>query len=263
MDTTHIIVEPITDRARIRSILNTNRAWSLYALADLDDPLFGMCEWYTAGGESLALVFSGISIRPIFTIAPDPDLTRRLLAALPCDGGYVNLRDFERHAAEGVFEFRGIPHHALRMILRSFRPHDADGEVIRLTLQDAAEVQALYDSDPSAGVAFGEFQLNDGFFRGIRMKGELAAVAGTHVVSRKESVAGVGNIFTRPDHRGRGLAQLTTSAVTRALIEEGISTIGLNVYDENLPAIAAYRKLGYETALSYWEGPAVKCSARR
>ena len=89
------------------------------------------------------------------------------------------------------------------------------------------------------------------------------AVAGTHVVSRNESVAGVGNIFTRSDYRGLGLARKTASAVTSALLETGISAIGLNVYRENAPAIAAYRKLGYETALSYWEGPALKCSGKR
>ena len=163
-------LEPITSRARIRSILNTNREWSLYALADLDDPLFGMCEWYTAGGGSLAPIFSGISIRPIFTIAGDADVTRRLLEGLPCESGYLNLRDHERKAAEEVFAFKGVPHYAHRMFLRKFRPANEAHGVIRLTRQHAPELRALYASDPSAGVAFGESQLDHGFFRGIREK---------------------------------------------------------------------------------------------
>ena len=92
----------------------------------------------------------------------------------------------------------------------------------------------------------------------MRKNGELAAVAGVHVVSRDEGVAGVGNVFTRSDWRGHGLAQSTTSAVVTALKTAGIPTIGLNVEIGNTAAIAAYERLGFRTAFEYQEGTALR-----
>jgi hypothetical protein len=53
------------------------------------------------------------------------------------------------------------------------------------------------------------------------------------VSSRQEGLAAVGNIFTRPDCRGQGLAQIVTSAVVTSLRAAGIQTIGLNVDSTN------------------------------
>jgi predicted GNAT family acetyltransferase len=69
-------------------------------------------------------------------------------------------------------------------------------------------------------------------------------------------VAGVGNIFTRPDHRGQGLAQIATSAVAMALKDAGIRTIGLNVEDTNTGAIRVYERIGFRAHFSYYEGMA-------
>jgi len=79
-------------------------------------------------------------------------------------------------------------------------------------------------------------------------------VAGVQVASRHEGVAAVGNIYTRPDCRGQGLAQTVTSAVVTALREVGIQTIGLNVENTNAYAIRAYERVGFRTHFSYSEG---------
>ncbi|MBC8166625.1 MAG: GNAT family N-acetyltransferase, partial [Bryobacteraceae bacterium] len=84
---------------------------------------------------------------------------------------------------------------------------------------------------------------------------------GVHVVSQNESVAGVGNIFTRSDFRGRGLAQSVTSAVVRTLVEAGIRTIGLNVEYTNAAAIRAYEAIGFRTRFHYYEGVADRRSS--
>jgi hypothetical protein len=53
----------LTDKSEIRSLLNSDREWSLYALADLDEGMFEHCDWWTLAG-GLALVFRAIAIRP-------------------------------------------------------------------------------------------------------------------------------------------------------------------------------------------------------
>ena len=239
------------DRNEIRRILNADRVWSIYALADLDPHLFELCEWWISG-EGLALVFTGISICPIFVCGPKDDV-ELLLASLTADSGYLNLRD--EHAHQTAYRYVE-PHRMRRMVVADLAPRP--GETIALGPEHATEIEALYATGTGAGVAFGAFQLDAGFFRGVRSQRELIAVAGVHVVSRNESVAGVGNVFTREDHRGKGLAQITTSAVTQALLDAGIETIGLNVEIDNAAAIRAYEKLGYRMAFEYWEGTAVR-----
>ena len=249
---------PLRDRDVIRRILNADRVWSIYALADLDPDLFELCKWWTLG-DALALVFTGISIRPVFVSGPASDV-HRLLELLPVERGYLNLRD--SHTPQSIYEYEEPPHRMHRMVLTKFQARP--GETVSLGREHAGEIQSLYGTGTGAGVAFGEFQLDTGFFRGVRgSSGELISVAGVHVVSKAESVAGVGNIFTLERYRRKGLAQVATSAVTQALLDAGIETIGLNVEHNNAPAIAAYERLGYRTAFEYWEGTAVRAGARR
>jgi GNAT superfamily N-acetyltransferase len=91
---------------------------------------------------------------------------------------------------------------------------------------------------PSSAVA-------EGVYYGIRINGRLVAAAGTHVISREAGLAVVGNVLTHADHRGRGYAKATTSAVTAELLRY-CDQVALNVRADNPPAIAAYRRLGYQ-----------------
>ncbi len=246
-------VQKMNDRAEIRRRLNADRVWSIYALADLDPNLFAQCDWWI-NGEGLALVFNGIPIRPIFVSGPAAEV-RELLEALPVDQGYLNLRDEHVSATQSIFTYAD-PHRMHRMVVDSYRPCPRSSTAIALGPEHLEEIQHLYSTGDGAGVAFGAFQLESGFFRGMRDNADLVAVSGVHVVSTAEGVAGVGNVFTRKEHRGRGLAQLTLSAVVTALMAVGIETIGLNVEEHNHAAIAAYERLGFRSVFKYWEGPA-------
>ena len=239
----------LTDKLEIRRLLNMDREWSLYALADLDDGMFEHCDWWALPG-ALALVFRGISIRPIFVLG-DAASTKELLAALPETTGYLNLKAHQLDAAEGIYHYRER-HEMRRMFLDAFQPRRGITEP--LGVEDCGDIEHLYASGDGGGIAFAPFQLHTGFFRGIRRDGELVAVAGVQVASRHEGVAAVGNIYTRPDCRGQGLAQTVTSAVVTALREVGIQTIGLNVENTNAYAIRAYERVGFRTHFSYSEG---------
>jgi ribosomal protein S18 acetylase RimI-like enzyme len=241
----------LADKVEIRRMLNTDRDWSLFALADLDDGLFEHCDWWTLPG-ALVLVFRAISIRPIFVLG-DAVPVRQLLAALPDESGYLNLKSDQLGAAEGLFRYRER-HEMRRMILDTFEPRD--GETVVLGPADCDEIERLYATGDGGGIAFARFQLETGLFRGIRREGELVAAAGVQVASKNEGVAAIGNIFTRPDCRGHGLAQLVTSAVALAVRQTGILTIGLNVETTNTAAIQAYEPIGFRTRFSYFEGPA-------
>ncbi len=247
------MIHRLTDKAAIRERLNADREWSLYALADLDDGMFEHCDWW-ANGDNLALVFRGLDIRPILVLG-DP---RKLLPHLSEPSGYLNLKPEQLDSATGIYTYRKR-HPMNRMIVDDFTPLPGDAEP--LTRQDCDDIEQLYASGDGGGIAFAPFQLDTGFFRGIRQDGKLIAIAGVHVVSRNESVAGVGNIFTHPDYRGRGLARIVTSKVVASLRKAGVRTIGLNVERINDPAIRAYERLGFRTRFYYYEGIADRVTA--
>ena len=216
--------------------------------------MFEHCDWW-ALGDGIALVFRALAIRPIFVLG-DARSTRELLAVLPERSGYLNLKPHQFEAAAGLYRYRER-HQMQRMFLGDLSPPAGIAEP--LTADDCEQVERLYACGDGGGIAFAPFQLATGFFRGVRRGGELVAVAGVHVVSRNESVAGVGNIFTRPDCRGQGLAQIVTSAVAMALSEAGIRTIGLNVEHTNSTAIRVYERVGFRTHFTYYEGMAERC----
>jgi predicted GNAT family acetyltransferase len=103
--------------------------------------------------------------------------------------------------------------------------------------------------------AFDASQLASRAFYGVWEAERLVAVAGTHVVSEARGVAAVGNVFTHPAYRGRGLATITTAAVVEDLLRRpGMTTIVLNVARENLPAVRCYESLGFWAFYAYHEG---------
>jgi ribosomal protein S18 acetylase RimI-like enzyme len=243
------------DKSAIARVLGADPQWALYALADLDDTLFPQCEWWTCGG-GLALVFHGLDIRPIFVMGEAAEL-RALLAAVSVPSGYLNLRERDEQAAQGLFTFRQR-HEMYRMVLDRFVPTPGTATGVALTRAHLDEILALYASDVGGGVAFAPAQLDSGVFRGIREDGALIAVAGVQVLSVERSVAAVGNVFVRRERRGQGLAQAALSATVAAVLAAGVRTVGLNVERSNTAAIRAYEKLGFRPVLSYVEGPAVR-----
>ena len=70
-------------------------------------------------------------------------------------------------------------------------------------------------------------------------------MAGTHLVVPQEGIAAVGNIYTRRDRRGRGLAGRVTAAVVAELLRRGVPTVALNVAQTNATARRVYERVGF------------------
>jgi ribosomal protein S18 acetylase RimI-like enzyme len=65
-------------------------------------------------------------------------------------------------------------------------------------------------------------------------------------------LAVVGNVMTHADFRGRGYAKAATGAVTAELLRF-CDQVVLNVRADNPPALAAYRRLGYQVYVTFEE----------
>ena len=86
-----------------------------------------------------------------------------------------------------------------------------------------------------------------GRYRGIRVNGQLVAMAGERLALFDESERGyreVSAVCTHPEHRGRGYAERLTREATAAILADG-DTPFLHVAGGNERAISVYRRLGY------------------
>ncbi len=87
---------------------------------------------------------------------------------------------------------------------------------------------------------------------GLRVNGRLVSVAGVHVYSEQYRVAAIGNVVTHPAHRNKGYGTLVTARLCQSLLET-VEHIGLNVKADNAPAMACYRRLGFEIVAPFSE----------
>ncbi len=238
-------VETTRDRQLLRDFLERDRLLAAYAICDLEDHEFGKTRWGIArrNGAPVAVVleYRGLSPQPLFVMGD-------------ADGIAAVLRDVISprlvYLAADASQLPAIGRHyridpgplMLRMWVNrdTFRP--VSGVALRLLPVEIGDLNRLY------GLGFtswlGPDAIANGVYYGIRVNSRLVAAAGTHVISRTARLGVVGNVMTHPDHRGRGYAKLTTSAVTQELLRY-CDDVVLNVRSDNPPAIAAYQALGY------------------
>ena len=255
------------DDGEIQALLERDRVWNSFALADLLPPLWQYTRFVTAahpGEPPSALVMSiqhpGFSaVSPFGAGAGVAAILDRI--SLP-QRTLVQTTAAHRPLLERRYRPAPAWLEMLRMAVteRTFTPAAVDervthvAHVARLGAADGAEVDELYRLFPE-----GHFRpdlLDEGVFYGLRAGGSLRAIAGTHVVAEPFGVAVVGNVFTHPDARGNGYAGAVTSAVVANLLARGCHDVVLNVFVTNTPAIAVYRRLGFQTAHYVWSGQA-------
>jgi len=251
-------VEQLIDRDVIRAMLDSDRAYAAYAIAQLDAKLFDQSEWYhTKGPDSDALVLhsrSGLG-RALFA-SGDPEGVDAILSLHPGPRfSFGSLRLEHRRAVEKYFIFTR-QQSMLRMAVSAATFAPVEGEALRLHSGDALSVNRLYSSE-GGQASYSPSHIEEGVYFGAIEEGSLVSIAGTHVVSRSEGVAVVGNVFTHPRYRGGGLAAIATSAVTEELLKR-CPLVVLTVEASNDPAVAIYKRLGYETQCKLHETPLIR-----
>jgi ribosomal protein S18 acetylase RimI-like enzyme len=239
-------VRGVSDREEIASFLRRDRLYAAYALGDLDSPSRNRCTWgmaFDPSGEAVALAVhhDGLIPQPLFLMG-DAEGCREILAEVvkPRDAYFQGTAEHSSAIAE-LYELEA-PLAMLRMVVdaESFEPFAGAAE--RLYAADIEDLNQLYQlgfrGDFPASV------LEEGVYYGVRVRGRLVAAAGTHVISARERIAVVGNVMTHVDYRGHDFAKMVTSAVTAELLDR-VDDVALNVHADNVPAVAAYARLGY------------------
>ncbi|MDB5098633.1 MAG: family N-acetyltransferase [Cyanobacteria bacterium RYN_339] len=190
------------------------------------------------GNEARALAFSF----PLWPATPSlgikglsPTDEGEALAALVEAGVYHNGYVICGEAQVGLWQ--GTGHRELHMTLDA-----AEWRVEpRVGVREAglAEIDAFYTAQGAE--AWHPIQVETGPYVVVEEDGIVAA-AGTHFAY--PGLAQVGNVFTAPGARGRGLATRCTAAVVDRLVGQ-YPTISLFVDETNQAAIQIYSKLGF------------------
>lgn len=124
-----------------------------------------------------------------------------------------------------------------------FKPY-RPSEAIRL---GPGHVDMLLDVKRSRGLRVDREEVEEALttyrYYGVIVDGVLASTACAYL--RLPEVWIIGDVYTRPEHRGRGYAKIATSAITRDAVVSGAKAL-LHVEKGNTPAIAVYRTLGFK-----------------
>ena len=241
----------VTHIPTIRALLCRDPAWSAYALCDLAPDLFPSTRWFTPG---LTLVLHAYGTCILFAMDA-PSLPEACTSV---------TWPFHAQVQDDVFvQVERVAHieNDRRMWRMRRGAHVApvhDPRVVGLGMADVPALEELYRDGLGTGEApdfFMPSTVADGAYFGIYEGRALVAAAGTHVLSRAERAAAIGNVYTRRDRRGRGLARAVTSAVSKALAD--VDTVVLNVRHDNAAALRLYDTLGFERHCLFHEAIAV------
>jgi ribosomal protein S18 acetylase RimI-like enzyme len=248
-----LVVQETSDRAMLRAYLETDRLYSAYALCDLDDREFLRTRWGVAllHGEPQAVVlqYAGYSPQPIFVMGDPGGVQAVLSDVIKPRTAYVAARREHLGAIGAIYRVESGPA-MLRMWVDAehFRPFP--GDVQRMLPVEIGELNRLYQLGFASWLPASA--ISDGLYFGQRVGGRLVAAAGTHVISPAARLAVVGNVMTHTEFRGRGYATAVTGAVTAELLKF-CDQVVLNVRADNPPALAAYRRLGYQINVTFEE----------
>lgn len=247
------------DRGEIERYLRQNALIHLYELGDLDDFFWQNTTWYALKeGEqiqSLLLLYSAINPPVLLAISENLPALRGLLQAsvhlLP-PRFYAHLSGdlSSLSAAHYRVDSHGL-HFKMALTDTSWLGTIDTSEVIPLTVDNLDELQTLYSVSYPVN-SFDPRMLETGHYYGIRRDSMLVSVAGVHVYSPHYRVGVVGNVTTHPAYRGKGLGTAVCARLCKELLRT-VEYIGLNVKADNAPAIASYKRLGFEVVGEYEE----------
>jgi ribosomal protein S18 acetylase RimI-like enzyme len=114
-------------------------------------------------------------------------------------------------------------------------------EPVTLGAADVADMIALTELTKPGPFSARTHEL--GIFLGIRIGGQLAAMAGERM--KPGNYTEMTAICVHPAHRGRGYGQVLLGAISRQILARGEIPF-LHVFTHNISAIALYRRQGME-----------------
>lgn len=123
-------------------------------------------------------------------------------------------------------------------------PAESPGHGVDIVTLGAADVPAMMElTELTKPGPFSARTHELGTFLGIRIGGQLAAMAGERM--KPGNYTEITAVCVHPSHRGRGYGQILLAAIARQISARGEIPF-LHVFSDNSSAIALYRRQGME-----------------
>ncbi len=242
------------DPRAIESLLSDDRGYAVFALGHLEPDVVSHARFWVAeddaGRTAMVMHASGMLGRTTIVVG-DPTALSAALSLHPGPRSTYLATGAPEHLTilQSAYTVTA-PLTMMRMTVTAsdFKMEEGDARLLRGL--DARALNGLYATG-GGPTGYRAGHIDQGVYYGAFENGRLVAVAGTHLVAPHVGVAVVGNVYTHPSYRGRGLATQVTSAVTARLFDRGCPLVALTVAPENESALHAYAQLGYR------RGPAI------
>jgi RimJ/RimL family protein N-acetyltransferase len=251
---------------RAYAILARDPVWNAFALADLEPPLRTFSQFTVASQkdshqDALCLVLRHPVIGHVLSPFGSEEGVAAILAhiALP-EHPLIQAQEVHMPVLQRWYRPQTTWRGQLRMAVTgaSWRPPlstPARG-VQRLAPADVPALTELYQQNSES--AFSADLYPGAVFFGVYDGDHLIAAGGTHALVPAHRIAVLGNIFTAPPARGQGYATAITAALVATLLEQDISPVVLNVFEDNRTAIHVYQQLGFLTHHRLLTGTAIR-----
>jgi len=191
------------------------------------------------------LIYSALE-SPSLILECEEDLAEKLL-------GYALERQFIMHTPPDLLsivkrKFPDAKHYVedWMLVKRGEAKFFSSGSVRRLlTVNDAASLAVLLSTRENRLATSAEkcmTLISKMPTYGVYTNGELVSYAGSFI--QLPQVWMIGGVYTHPNHRNKGYATLTTSAITEEALKNADSA-ALFVRSDNHPATKVYESIGY------------------
>jgi RimJ/RimL family protein N-acetyltransferase len=264
LDSWHVSQVATDDEAA--SILMRDPVWNSFALADLEPPLRNYSQFPVARQEesnerAICLILRhpiiGEVISPfgneegIAAILKQAVLPERPLLQVQ-EQHFPLLQRYYQPETNWRSMFRmAIPPSSQQALIQTFTPPQS---VKHLGMADLPALESFYAQHENA---FSADLFRQALFFGAYDGERIIAAGGTHVLSQTYHLAVLGYILTAPQARRQGYATAITAALVAKLSQQGFSTIVLNVFEDNSPAIRVYQRLGFQSHHRLFTGKAI------
>ncbi|VVE78828.1 GNAT family N-acetyltransferase [Pandoraea sputorum] len=197
-----------------------------------------------AQGNELARRYEA-DVAPFAGVANTTQAAFHALASIIAQGGFVFLPSLE-----ALPPVNGIHHDRVFSVIQMVDAGNVgalnEEGVEQLGVSDVPEMLAL--TDRTRPGPFGKRTIEMGNYIGIRVDGELIAMAGERM--RLDGYVEISAVCVDERHRGKGLAGRLMNILRKQIRARG-DTPFLHVKDDNESAIALYKRMGFETRQTF------------
>lgn len=250
-----LVVQECSDPNRLIAVLGNDRVKNAYLIGSTVPEYAEHARWFqmVEEGETKGVieVYEGLSVPVIFTWGAANHVASLVSRLCGHFGDRMLIHKYPEHSAafQGCAEVISARRMVRMTVTRdTFKPASGDTQVVQLSHSDTAGILRLYSLNPDN--FFDPYQLESGYYFGIREGDELVSVAGIHLIHQTLRFAMLGNVVTAPEKQGRGYGSLVTSTLCKELFRFSEVLI-LDVPMENGRALRVFSKLGFSPCFYY------------